>query len=367
MAVQLGGLTISNPLAITPGATSSAPKSSGYFWKGADGKVYVQGSSGINSAGSWDNNTANYWGSRGYTQTPDSPVTHAATANNTAPTGNTTNTSYGGATNGGAATGSAPAIVYPDKSNDIMINQHGLDALGTGRDTGLSTIDAALAKFNGMADDDLNTAGTEYHNQSTENSKDLQVNKQTALERGVQGRQGLFGTLSSLGALNGTGLELANRAVQRGTNEDLTTGANTYAQNQNGLDSGYDTYTRTEKRLKQQAADAADNNKKQVMNDYYKNQQTYLKNIGDDYQAEGKTDQASNYYKQSADLFPSINSSVTPTISLGYTGSAYAAPTLSQYAGKANNTTVQTTPGANVPGNTFAIPGLVALNKKQGA
>lgn len=44
----------------------------GYFWRGADGNVYVQGENGINSAGAWDANTANYWGGKGFIQTADS-------------------------------------------------------------------------------------------------------------------------------------------------------------------------------------------------------------------------------------------------------------------------------------------------------
>lgn len=59
----------------TSGGNGSSPapkKPTGYFWRGADGKVYVQGQNGINAAGNWDNNTANYWGGKGFVQTQDS-------------------------------------------------------------------------------------------------------------------------------------------------------------------------------------------------------------------------------------------------------------------------------------------------------
>ena len=52
--------------------TADTQKPVGYFWRGADNKVYVQGPDGINAAGNWDANTANYWQGRGFAQTADS-------------------------------------------------------------------------------------------------------------------------------------------------------------------------------------------------------------------------------------------------------------------------------------------------------
>jgi hypothetical protein len=340
--------------------TTVAPGSNGYFWKGSNGQVYVQGSRGINAAGAWDPNTANYWSSRGFRQTADSPSGQPNT--NTGGGGYGTNT-----TSGGGSGAAAPAVLYPDKSNDITLQNAGLGQVDSTQNRGIQTIEDAWNKINGQYSDDLNTAGTEYNNETTDNTKDLQTNKQTALERGVQGRQGLFGTLASIGALNGTGVELANHAVQQGANEDLTTAANTYATNQNSLDNGYQAYKKQEERLQSQAETAKTNNEEQVRNDAAKSRQQYLTNLANDYQAEGKVDQAKGYASQAAALFPSIAATNVPTINLGYSGGSYAAPTLSQYVGKANNTTVQTTPGSHVPGSTFNIPGLAALNKRQGA
>lgn len=364
--VQLGGLSINNPLASQPSAApAAAPSNNGTFWIGNNGQVIVSGSRGTNQAGAADGNTVNYWSSRGYKYlghaAPSRAVTGGGSNNNAAPadTGG-----YGSASNGGGG-GAVSAPQYPDKSNDISMQQAGLGQTGGTRDAGIGEIEKAWDRINGQYNDDLASAGTEYHNQTTENTKDLETNKQASLERGMQGRQGLFGTLASLGALNGTGIELANRAVQNGTNEDLTTASNTYASNQNGLDTGYNAYTQQEKRLQSAAEAAKENNEQQVKNDYYKSQQAYLTNIANDYQDEGNTAEAKNYAAQAAALFPQIAQTNVPTINMGYSGGAYTAPTLSQYVGKANNTTVQSTPGAG-PNNIFNIPGLVAFNKKQG-
>lgn len=278
----------------------------------------------------------------------------------------TTKTAYGSA-NTTSPTVTAPATQYPDKSNDITLQNAGLSSVGDTENAGLKAIQDALGKIVGQYNDDLNTASTEYGKQSTENTKDLETNKQAALEQGVQGRQGLFGTLASLGALNGSGIKLANNAVQKGTNEDLTTAADTYATNANGLDTGYNAYTQQEKRLQEKAQSAATNNEQQVHNDAAKSRQAYLTNLANDYQEEGNTGEAKNFAAQAAALFPAIAATNVPTIDLGYSGGAYTAPTLSQYVGKANNTTVQTTPGSGSGSSMFNIPGLIALNKKQTA
>lgn len=337
------------------------PVSQGTFWHGADGNVWVAGSQGTHSAGPWDSNTALYWTGKGYAPQADPLASQQSnTTNNTDP-----GTSYGSGNGASAAAAAPTAPLYPDKSNDIAMQNAGLGQVDNTQNAGIKSIEDAWSKIAGQYDGDLSTAGNEYNNETTENTKDLETNKQTAMERAVSGRQGLFGTLASLGALNGDGIDLANRAVQKGANDDLTTASNSYATNQNGLDSGYNAYKQQEQRLRDQAESAKNNNEEQVKNDAVKNRQSYLTNIANDYQDEGKTDQAKSYTDQAASLFPQIASTNVPTINMAYSGGAYTAPTLSSYVGKANNTSVQTTPAAsNSSPSLFNIPGLVALNKK---
>jgi hypothetical protein len=263
-----------------------------------------------------------------------------------------------------AATTATPAITYPDKSNDIAMQQAGLGSADATRDAALGVLNEGYADTMGNYSSDLNAAQGSYTDESNANQTDLQGNKQTALENATQGRQGLYGTLASLGALSGTGVELANHAVQSGANQDLTTAADTYATNQSGLDNGYGAYTASEERLEDKATAAYNNDIGQAQNDYYKNQQTYLKNLSDDYTAEGNTAQAANYSKQVAALFPQIASTNVPTVDFGYTGSSYTAPTLASYVGAANNTSVATQP-APAGSGPLAIPGLIAMSKKQ--
>nr|DAE89097.1 MAG TPA: hypothetical protein [Caudoviricetes sp.]DAN15375.1 MAG TPA: hypothetical protein [Bacteriophage sp.] len=53
----------------------------GTFWKGRDGNVYVAGKNGVNNAGRWDDNTANYWKNQAYKEQAD-PNRGGMTPNN---------------------------------------------------------------------------------------------------------------------------------------------------------------------------------------------------------------------------------------------------------------------------------------------
>jgi hypothetical protein len=363
MAFTLGGLTINNPNALpasapapaaaAPAATKAAPAAApsggnGVYWVGADGNVYLKGPGGngasVSNLGLSGNVKQSQLGNAWQIGDPNAPKTPAP-----AQTGSTT----------GGSTGTQ----YADKSGDIGVQQAGLGSVDATSNAGIDAVNKALGTIVGQYEGDLGTAKTEYGSNSNSNESDLQANKQRSLESAVQGRQGLYGTLASLGALNGTGLTLANNAVQKGANEDLTTAADTYATNQRGLDTSYNTYTTNEQRAEQKAKDAGANDVEQVQNDAAKSRQAYLTNLANDYTAEGNTEQAKTYAAQAAALFPQIAATNVPTIDLGYTGSAYTAPTLSQYVGQANNTTVKTTPPTG--GGVLNIPGLFALNKKQ--
>lgn len=323
---------------------TAAPTASGNYWLGQDGNYYtkIAGQTGVQNVGK------SYTAPKGVTQISDPD-----------PGGVNPNVSNTGA---GVASTAAPA--YQDKSNDITLQNAGLGAVDATQQAAIDKINAARDTVVGQYEGDLGTAKTEYGANSDANENDLQSNKQTSLENAVQGRQGLYSTLASLGALNGTGLDLANNAVQKGANTDLTTAADTYATNQRGLDTSYNTYTTNEQRAEQKAKDAATNDITQAQNDAAKSRQAYLTNLANDYQAEGNTTQAKNFAAQAAALFPSIAGTNVPTIDLGYTGAAYTAPTLGQYVGKANNTTVNTTP-APAGSGVLSIPGLIATNKRQ--
>lgn len=351
------------PNGISVGGQVIPKNAQGVVWVGADGNTYVKaaGVKGVVNAGSpaLFNQEAKYYGYSGLKQIAD-PNPPANSGANTGYTGG-----YGSAnTGGGGGGGGGTTSNYQDKSQDIGMQTAGLGSVDATQQSGIDNINKALSTIMGEYDADANNAKTSYTNESNANQGDLQSNKQTALEDAVQGRRGLFSTLASLGALSGTGLDLANRAVQKGANQDLTTAADTFATNQNALDSGYGSFQTQDKTRRTQAQSAAANDIEQVKNDAARTRQQYLTAIANDYQDEGNTAAAKNYAAQAASLFPTIASTNVPTIDIGYSGSAYTAPTLQHYVGQANNTTVQNSPSAAPSNSLFNIPGLLAFNKK---
>jgi hypothetical protein len=70
----------------------SVPVNRGTYWRGADGNVWVAGSDGTNSAGTWDDNSQNYWNSQGYTLQSD-PNAYSSANEGIGGSGYTTGTS----------------------------------------------------------------------------------------------------------------------------------------------------------------------------------------------------------------------------------------------------------------------------------
>lgn len=229
MTFMLGGLPINNPNQLvpstpSPAAGSPAPQANtpGYFWKGADGKVYVQGSQGINAAGNWDANTANYWSSRGFHQTPDSPVAPPAASGGSSAGGG----SAAAASGGGHLSQSVIDAVMQSIANDIAQNQGNYNnALRTNQEN----------QANG---------DKQYGTDITNNTEGRAQSIQQAEQAGAQGLQGLQAVLASLGALNGTGSILAGRAVAHTTNNDIGSANQTFQTNDQAIrnaKSAYDT------------------------------------------------------------------------------------------------------------------------------
>lgn len=326
---------------------SSDPGQNGAYWVGADGNVYVKGSQGVNAAGKADANTNYYWSSRGYAgiNDPNSGSGSSAPSN----------------PNGGGS--GAPAL--PDKSNDIALQNAGLNSVDTQTSAGMASIDKALSGLFGQYDNETNTNEGSYKTNSDQNTNNLQKNKQVALVNAAQGRQGLFGTLSSLGALNGSGIELANNAVRNGANEDLSNAADNYATNASSLDTSIGAYRQADKERRQLNQGAADNAKINVTNEGSKSKQTYYSNLANDYSAMGNGDEAKRYTGMAADLFPSIASTSVPNANISYTGAAYTPASLASYLAGSNNTSVNVTPSSGNGVGSANLPGLVASDNSK--
>ncbi len=260
----------------------------------------------------------------------------------------------------GDSNGTAGGKTYADRSNSIAMSNAGLSGLDTQLSTGIAATDTALGGIIGRYNEDLTTAETKYTANSDQNQNNLQRNKQSSLVNAAQGRRGLFGTLASLGALNGSGVQLANRAVAHGANEDLAGAADAYQTNQTGLTTAIEDYRRDNKRGQADANTAATNAKTNIRHDTAEKRQAFYSRLAGDYADQGNAGEAKRYTNLASSLYPEIATASVPSPNLAYNGSAFTAPALSNYLVN-GNTQVSTTNPVGGPGYP-AMPGLFAGN-----
>lgn len=271
------------------------------------------------------------------------------------------------ASGGGSSTSAAPSDPNGgggggvDKSNDIALQLAGLNAVGEQESAGLSAIEKALAKLLGQYDTEAGSNEGTYKTQSETNQNNLQKNKQTAFVNAAQGRRGLFGTLAALGALNGSGIDLANRAVQKGANDDLSGAADSYGTNQSTLDTAIGQFRQEDKMRRENADTAAENARTNTRGESAKSRMEFYTNLANDYAAMGNAAEAKRYTDLAASMYPAMARTNIPNSNIAYTGAAFTPGTLQNYIGGADSTLVTATPTQG--GQT--IPGLVASPVKR--
>lgn len=335
-------------------------KPNGVYWIGRDGNVYVKGGKGTNAAGRADGNTDKYWQSRGFSRIDDpvppkpgadTPANTQQRAQQTAPVG-------GGGGDGG---GGYVAPPKPDKSHSIALNQAGLGQADASLAAANNAVTGTFGNLVGQYDADAASANKQYGDQSTSNQQSYQKNKQTAYVNAAQGRQGLFGTLSSLGALNGSGIDLANRAVQKGANLDLSGAADNFGTNQQTLDTAIGEFREEDTRRRKEAEQARDNALKNNRAENAKAKQGFYVNMSNDYAAMGDAANAKKYADMAGAEYGAIGANSVPSMSMGYKGAAFTPGTLASYMAGTDSTIVTATPTQGGNG----VPGLVASPTKK--
>ncbi|MGI9028147.1 MAG: hypothetical protein ACR2FM_04915 [Candidatus Saccharimonadales bacterium] len=319
----------------------------GSFWIGADGNVWVAGSQGVNSAGRADANSVKYWSDRGYGLEADP---NPPQQSRQAPSG-------GGG--GGGGGGEPPK---PDRSNSIALQNAGLGAVDQQLSAGIGSIDTAVNRLKGQYAEEATANEGIYTDNSNNNQNNLQQNKQSAMVNAAQGRQGLFGSLASIGALNGSGIDLANRAVTKGANDDLSGAADNYSGNQTNLDTAIGTFRREDKNRRENADMNAENARQNARGDAAKSRMGFYSQLSNDYSAMGDAGNAQKYTGLASSLYPEVARTNVPNANIAYSGAAFTPGALSEYMAGADSTVVKAVP--TQPGQN--IPGLVAQpNKKK--
>lgn len=305
------------------------------------------GSTGAGSSGGgFGGGGGGSWGDSGVTASPSGQVSNeaASVSGEVAPTPAPT-----------VPKAAAPAV--PDRSNSIALQNAGLSGAEQQRLAGLKAVQDALSSITGGYDTEAASNEGNYTTQTETNTNNLQRQIQAALVAAARGRQGLFGTLASLGALSGSGIDLANNAVQQGANADISGANDTFGENKTTLDTAIGSFRAADEARRKKAAIDAANASAGVENQAATNKQKFYSNLADDYTQMGNTTEAAKFAQLAAALFPQIaNTSVQTPSSLTPVGAAYTPATLSNYLGGAGDTSVRVAPTAGGSG----LPGLIA-------
>lgn len=258
----------------------------GTFWRGADNNVYVAGDRGVNSAGAWDDNTSDYWMSRGYDLSADPNVGNPGASGTTSP---------------GAGGG--------EKQTYQPLSQAAVDATNQ-KLSGLDTILAeALSRAGTQRDnirDALNTQQTQGVAQYDENTLRNMQNYDANLGASLRaGRSGLSGLMAALRGGGGGGNDFARDWVQNTvadtTSNDIREGYNTFDENRRGLNSSHATFLNELAGRRRENEDTFTNNQRAARLYDAQQRQEALQTLSGLYGDAGNRGQADTSMRQAGD------------------------------------------------------------------
>lgn len=205
--------------------TPQVQKPVGYFWRGADGNVYVQGDKGINAAGPWDDNSVSYWGSRGFVRTADSPNSQGTTLNNSTTIPN----NIGGGSQKFQPLDQAQISSLQAILGNLDTNRANAKTLASlARDSQRKEKEEELAREQAKYDAKRQTIAQDYGDARTSTD--------------INARDTLASLLSSLSTLGmGGGSELT-RQIIAAANQANSRANTTQSQNNQSLDQAFNTY-----------------------------------------------------------------------------------------------------------------------------
>lgn len=261
-----------------------------------------------------------------------------------------------------AAAAQAAADARRQNERDLSLQQGYLQqADNTFRSTNDSIL-SRLGQILGGYQADTARNEADFTTQSRTNQDNYNLGLQQALLNASRGRQGLLGTLASLGALSGTGIKLADRAVQQGANLDIAGANNTFSENQIGLNRAIEDYRQQDAERRSEAENQAGALRNQAQNDYLRNQQEIFIRMGNLYNALGNQSMADDYFRQANTLSSQIGATAGSTPSaISPVAVNYTSPTLSNYTGGQSDVSV----AQGQPNLQGLIPSLLATIRRR--
>lgn len=328
------------------------------YWIGQDGNIWYKDSGGTRNMGPAGSNAGNPAPDAGGFYDPWADASETAIrfdAQQIADPMVARETSYSGAGSGTPAKSVNTAAVGA--------TQAAIDSLGTEQNTGYTNIDDSYLSVLGKYDRERVKAEGDYGEQTVTNTKNLTKNKQNALVAAAQGRRGLRGTLAALGALSGTGSELADRAVTQGANEDIGEAADAYAGNAQNLDKAIGNFRDEDKDRVSEAQTQRTNQRTALEGSVAAKRQQFYQKMAELFSEGGNTGEASTWLNRAGELNNEIASktrvAATP---FAERAAAFTPGDLEQYLAGAGDMTVSAETGAKSPVGT---PSILAGRKRK--
>lgn len=328
------------------------------YWVGQDGNIWYKDSGGTRNMGPAGSTVTRPDATGFYDPWADvqeTPIRFNATQISDPALASETSSTGAATTSGGAS-----RVV-----NDAAISntQKAIDSLGVEQSTGNANIDDNYRSVMGKYDREAGKAEGDYGEQTVTNTKNLTKNKQNALVAAAQGRRGLRGTLASLGALSGTGAELADRAVTTGANQDIGEATDTYTGNAQNLDKAIGNFRDEDKDRRDAAATEQTNQRTALEGSTAAKRQQFYQKMAELFSEGGNTGEAATWLNRAGDLNNEI-ASKTRVAATPFTerAAAFTPGDLESYLSGAGDMTVSADNGV---ANPMGTPSILAGRKRK--
>lgn len=298
----------------------------GVFWIGQNGKTYMKGD-GIDGVTEWFAPLKSPE-QMGFTRIDD-PVN---------PTGQVQ-----GATTSAPSGGTAPKVL---NQAAVDATNQAIGSLDVERDTGYRNIDDSFSSLMSRYGKEAAQNEEDYTQQTETNTNNLTKNKQNALLAAAQGRRGLRGTLSALGALSGDGAVLADRAVTQGANQDIGEAADTFAGNAQTLDKAIGRFREEDKDRRAEAETTRTNQRTALEGSIASKRQNFFQKLAEIYGGADRTAEANAALAQAGNLNNEIASKTrVAATAFAPRSAAFTPGDLESYLAGAGDMTVDVTAG----------------------
>lgn len=220
-----------------------------------------------------------------------------------------------------------------------------LSSLDIVRDNRRGEIDSEYDRNIGAYDEQMEQDRATYDKQVTQNEQNQAGNRQAALLAAARGGSGLRSVLGSLGALSGSGAQLADRAIQTEANKDIGEADRAFNTSADTINTAWSNTEREDRQRRLDAEAAKTNRLNQADQDYFSNRQNVLTQLANLFGVD--TTQGAQYASEAGSLYPQIASaSRTAVADYAPSSSLYSPQALETYKAGTRDMTVGNTIGA---------------------